>query len=414
MTTPVKSPRPGEACLSAWGNAKIYTTSVDSNALQAAMIESNQFILRRNQGDIVETPPIPKLQPLCSMVMKEWVKDKERGAWTQGTSKEMQVWMKNFIEINGDRPIDAYSKEDGRRFKQVLLDLPPNWIKQEQLKRLPISKAAEKARSLGLDHMSTRNANKLIEFVKSFWSWAENNYDCVQGNPMKGLKVTTKESPRSARDSFSVDELTAMFNAPLYRGCVSLIKWKEPGLNLFKTSGRFMVPLIALFTGMRLEEVLQLHAEDIKQDGDGVFFFDICRKTKNEGSKRKIPIHNELISIGILGHVSNIQAGTRLFPECNQGHDGTYSKPFSAHFKRFLEFVKVKTDKNCFHSFRHTFEDACRNCGVDKSIMNTLQGHVETDMSSTYGSGFTVQTLKEKGIDLIHYPGLDLSHLYNL
>ena len=48
-----------------------------------------------------------------------------------------------------------------------------------------------------------------------------------------------------------------------------------------------------------------------------------------------------------------------------------------------------------FHSFRHTFEDACRENDVPKEIMDALQGHVSQDMSGRYGSGYSLQKLNE-------------------
>jgi len=66
----------------------------------------------------------------------------------------------------------------------------------------------------------------------------------------------------------------------------------------------------------------------------------------------------------------------RVFPEVDLCADGTYTAAFSKYFSRFLEAINVKHDKNSFHSFRHTFEDACRNNGIPKAVMDALQGHM--------------------------------------
>ena len=38
----------------------------------------------------------------------------------------------------------------------------------------------------------------------------------------------------------------------------------------------------------------------------------------------------------------------------------------------YVERIGAKTGKTSFHSFRHNFEDACRNGGVQPHIMNAL------------------------------------------
>ncbi|MFK5978028.1 MAG: hypothetical protein QM488_03980 [Rhizobiaceae bacterium] len=70
------------------------------------------------------------------------------------------------------------------------------------------------------------------------------------------------------------------------------------------------------------------------------------------------------------------------------GKDGYYSSPFSKYFNRFLTSVNAKTKTNAFHSFRHCFEDACRDSDISKEIMDALQGHGEEGMAKRYGKGY--------------------------
>ncbi|MGE4340931.1 MAG: hypothetical protein AB7E55_34025, partial [Pigmentiphaga sp.] len=67
--------------------------------------------------------------------------------------------------------------------------------------------------------------------------------------------------------------------------------------------------------------------------------------------------------------------------------------------------------KNAFHSFRHCFEDACRDSGIPKEVMDALQGHGEEGMSGRYGRGYVLAKLNETMAQL-RYQGLDLSHLH--
>lgn len=410
-----------------WSNVDIHLSPESESwdklarALQVASIKATEAIKARNAGVVVETPQVASdvfqpSSPCLSSAVRAWIDERVRTTWVPKTEHEHRVWMEHFVTVTGDRPIADYTKSDARKFKAILLKLPANWNKQEVLKGLPIDKAAERASELGMVPMSDSNVNKLLGFVGSFWNWAEDNYDDAPSNPFKGIKIKVRRDVGSDRDPFRPDELQAIFSAPLFTGCLSVRKWKVPGDLIPKDAGIFWVPLISLFSGARLGEIIQLYTSDIRED-NGIYYFDINadgddKRLKTRGSKRIIPIHPKLIDIGLMNHVKKSRAvnGVRLFPDLPLGRDGYYSSPFSKHFNRFLNSIGIKRAKNAFHSFRHCFEDACRENNVSKEIMDHLQGHVEAGMSSRYGSGYSLQTLNE-AMKKIAYRDLDLSHL---
>ena len=41
-----------------------------------------------------------------------------------------------------------------------------------------------------------------------------------------------------------------------------------------------------------------------------------------------------------------------------------------------------------FHSFRHSFKDICRECGIGEDVRDALQGHSEGDSAGGYGGEF--------------------------
>ena len=390
--------------------------------LQASMIKSLEAEGKRNQGEVIEIPTIGGASAhkaavsLLSCAAEEWMIEKSRTSWIEKTAKEHRVWMDHFIGMAGDKPLNEYGKADGRLFKSTLMKLPANWSKTKGLKKLDIVSAADKAHQAGMRPMSDRNVNKLLGFVKSFWNWAERNYDECPSNPFTGLTISIKKSARDERDPFTAQELQTIFKAPIYTGCKSAHYWKATGPNVLKDSGLFWVPLISLFTGARSGEVIQLYTEDVREE-EGVWHFDINKdgddkRLKNLSSRRRIPVHKTLIDIGLLDLVeARRKAGDkRLFPDMKIGRDGYYSTPFSKHFKRFLESVEVKQRKNAFHSFRHCFEDACRNSGVPLEVMNALQGHSQPGMAGRYGSGYAIKVLAEE-MAKVRYEGLDLDHL---
>ena len=79
------------------------------------------------------------------------------------------------------------------------------------------------------------------------------------------------------------------------------------------------LPLIALFTGMREAEICQLRAANIQEE-DGITFINVAEqdgtKLKTEAAIRKVPVHSELISCGLLEYVEHVrtQGHRQLFP----------------------------------------------------------------------------------------------------
>ncbi len=180
------------------------------------------------------------------------------------------------------------------------------------------------------------------------------------------------------------------------------------------------MPLIGLFTGTRLGEIVQLHTADVMKTR-GIHYIDISPSDDKENPKfvktaasvRRIPVHAVLWECGFLEFVERRknEGSVRLFPDYDRtAAKRSYSDKFSKYFRRFLNHVGIKRSKNCFHSFRHSFEDACRNSGVSEGIMDALQGHSTGGMSGRYGSGYGLKALSE-AMQRIRYDGLDLSHL---
>lgn len=398
-------------------------------AIQAAYIRAGKDQQARNEGEVVPTPTVssqasqsaisePGISSgvLLSAVVSEWMAEKSPG-WSQKTINDHRTTIDRFITVAGDKPLDAYAKADGRAFKSTLMKLPSNWTKQKELMGLRVDRAAERANELGMAPMSAKNVNKLIGYAAAFWNWAAKQYDECPPNPLNGLKVTIKKTAREERDPFTLSELQAIFKAPVFTGCKSLHFWKQPGSLVPRNSGMYWAPLIGLFTGSRLQEILQLYVSDVKKV-DGIDIIDINvdgedKKLKNPGSRRQTPVHPELKRLGFLEHVQKMrqQGNKRVFPDMRMGSDGYYSSVYSKRFISLLVNLKVKREQNAFHSLRHNFEDACRNSGISKDVMNALQGHSEAGMSGRYGAGYSLDVLNEAMCQL-EYKGLDLSHLY--
>lgn len=98
-----------------------------------------------------------------------------------------------------------------------------------------------------------------------------------------------------------------------------------------------------------------------------------------------------------------------LFPALLPDRFGKYSAAFSKAFMKYLRKDLGITDtRKVFHSFRHTFRDACREAGLDEEMSDALMGHSNTQkMGRRYGSSFSLRRLNE-AVSRIEYPDLNV------
>lgn len=244
--------------------------------------------------------------------------------------------------IDLDTPICHISRDDCRRLLETLRWVPSNTSKRYP--KLNIVQAAEMAKRKKLTStLNPATVNAYLNRLSSVLNFAMNE-GLIDRNPTRGLKIVDPVRARDKRLPFSSQQLQRIFNAPLYRGCMDdEAGYATPGPNRPRR-GRFWVPLIGLFSGMRLNEICQLNVADI-QEIDGVPCFYVRpdpsansdKRLKTEASERLVPIHPTLLGIGFMAYVEDERAKgvMKLFPELRRSTTGYYSDPFSKWFRRF-------------------------------------------------------------------------------
>lgn len=400
-------------------------------ALQEASVEAADAQRKRNVGDVVPAPPEPLQQPvtassaasapLLSAAFERWAEQKALGnKWTAKAENDYRNWITVFIEVCGDRPITEYRKADGREFKDVLLKLPSNWRKMPETRNGDLRSAVERGQKSGLKTITIATINKALGRLNAFWEWASSEYDDIPVNVVAGLKLDDTTTARHKRQPFSTEQLQVLFNSPIYTGCRSESRRSETGHTDMRHSHWHWLPLLGLFTGARLNELCQLYVGDIRSEG-GIAFLRLTNEGEGQRIKgkgddirsRDVPLHRELIRFGFWEFAEDQrQAGqTRLFGQLKADRSGYFSDKPSEAFSTYLEQIGVKTPKTSFHSFRHTFKDACRACGVEPHLSNALLGHAEEGTGSVYGAGGYGLPLLKDAVDKVEYQSLNLDNV---
>lgn len=173
---------------------------------------------------------------------------------------------------------------------------------------------------------------------------------------------------------------------------------------------------------MRLGEIAQLLVDDV-QDMHGIWVMhvtmdgDAAKKLKTVGSERIVPVHSELIALGLLDYHKRIrEAGhKRLFPEIKPDSRGFMSGVPSKFLNTYLDRIGVKTETLTMHSFRHLFADRLRAAGYLDQEFGFILGHGDRLVRTTgrYGAlpqGTVAQ--RSKLIEAVLFKELDLKSLY--
>ena len=374
----------------------------------------------------VASVPVERIQPVNPLTLAEayrhYIDDPTR-AWAANTREAYETSRKLAVALIGETlPVASISRAHCRDMLDVLRFLPANAGKL--FPKLSPREAADRARLRGdIKVISAANANSLMSNMSSFLNWAVNE-ELLARNPARGLRLPDPINKRDKRSPFDRDQLHAIFNAPLYRGCVDGARGYNKVGTQRPRNARFWVPLIALFTGARLGEICQLDVTDLRTV-DGVDCIVVSlrslngttdKRLKTNASDRLIPVHPVLIECGLL-HFAEAKRNAgekKLFDDIETGSTGLRPVAFSKWFTQFLRACGAQRSRTSFHSFRHNFRDELRAARIDHDIALLLGGWTtgssRTAVHENYGSGYRVDALNE-AVGKLSFEQVDVRHI---
>lgn len=414
-----------------------------------AAVKGKAIIASRNKGEWLDAPPVPAPvvalggAPAAPLGVLQARPAALSGGQITGTGetigKFVERWkaanpqsvqadydvtatIRRFTELHGDVPIDAISKPLVRSFRDAMVKVPsrlPN-----KMRALPLPELLEKTKDMPGERLRPASVVKALGNISRILSWAssEGYFDHLPAwaNPTSGITVSDPVAAEDKRAPYSIDDLKAIFSSPVYAGH-AMGDRNRPG-PVITRDAFFWLPLLALFTGARLEELGQLLVEDVGEV-EGIPFLDINtrgdKRLKTRSSARAIPLHPELIRIGFLAHVAERKradsaANAQLFPDLKVSNGkGKLTAGFSKWWGRYAREVAGIADRDkVFHSFRHAFADAMVAAGPEKvspAAAKALLGHADPSVTAIYGSGLKTKVpLLNAALVHVEYPGLDL------
>lgn len=302
-------------------------------------------------------------------VVSEFLKfAKLENRWSSKTEGERAEHIALLFEAFGSEiAASTVGHSHARRMRDILTRYPPHRTK----KAVTRGKTLDEVLAIpGLDTLHPRTINKYMQTYNSLFDWAHRNGYCSL-NPFGGMGLRTEKANKAdPRVSFSDAQLRTILQ--------SLLSPTEP-----KAAHHKWGTLIAMHSGARLNEVAQLHLEDI-QTVDGVQCFNINqdgerKRLKNAASKRIIPVHPLLLEYGFKEYVTKVSAvrgNKRLFPQLTFSQSDGYGRNLGRWVNEtLLPDLNIKTKQLTFHSFRHTMVRKLIASNATQEHIMAIVGH---------------------------------------
>lgn len=314
------------------------------------------------------------------------------------------------VSLFGPRtPIRQITRQNFIDARGVLDDLSVEHFRHPELRGLPIREASSKSRALGLPPICRRTVNDYLKIFHSLMTYA---YDAgyIDRVPTRNIQRTVHFDDIKHVEPFTVPQLNDIFRVSPTFDSNALDEQR---------GARYWVPLVSLWSGLRITECAQLDVDDICElDGfwvikvDSISTNDTTKEKflKTRWSRRIVPVHPVLKQLGFLAHARRMKDAEeiKLFPDANRefGRHMLLTKQIQFDIRK----AGIEGKNRSARCFRHNFRDALRNARVPDDVVRILGGWTQRSIANSYGAGPSI-ALQSEYIASLNYPGLDLTHL---
>lgn len=325
------------------------------------------------------------------------------GDWKPKTARQMTKTAALLAKVVGHDRITRLTQADMGKYVDTLLELPKTCSKSPRDEECSVEELRERGKRLpakarGLTGTTiNRHLTQLGELIAYA---ASRGVQPPAPISLTSLRARKKTRDRDDRDAFTPDDLSSIFRHPVWTGCEGERRRRATG-DCVIHDGLYWAPLLAHYGLMRREEVCGLMQDDVVLNAD-VPYFDLrpnkYRSLKNPQSKRKVPIHPELLRLGLVDYIKAVASlgYDLLFPDLLPATEGTAllgDQLQDDWLKVLTTAVPVAgSKKKTFHSFRHSGNDLLTDAAVMLEWRQDILGHGgESEAEERYRSDTRLQ-----------------------
>ena len=328
-----------------------------------------------------------------------------------------------WVALNGEKPTTSYQRRDAGNFRDTLLRIPSSFGKggetdpllaiakadgiddaiRQARKVAPTSKDAKKE---PVKRMQMKTVKRHFSALSQYWQHLSTQgligdaANIFLGWPFPGTKTRVAK-----RDLWTPEHLRNLFTSDYWN-------------NAKVTSAIHWLPLIALHSGLRVDEIANIRVPEDIGDENGVMFFNIQEHgtevevldevtgkwtTKTVAGIRRVPVHSWLIGHGMrtLVDFRRKQRAGLLFPELKpSGPDGKLSASCSRVF--WQKIALNIPERIVFHCFRTTFRHTIAQSRFSDAQLDAVTGHEGPKVPSRHVDALHGNAGEDRGVGAVY------------
>ena len=335
----------------------------------------------------------------------------QTGEWTEKTARQHVALARLFTKCVGQDNPTKIRQSDISDFRSILLKLPKNHGKIRADEGRTIEQILERAEALpssqkGLSPASVNRYMTQIANIGEICKGRGAPFGNFEG--VRALRVRNKGREREERGKFTTDEIVKILSMPVWQGRAGERDNLSSGKIIVHDSVYWM-PVLGIYTGARREELagLLLDEVDLSAECPNLRIEDnINRKVKTAESKRRIPIHGEILRLGFREYVAALRSAghSLLFPELKPAAKTTpMGDVYDDDWREIRDFALPNAGKEgkVFHSLRHWCNNSMKQAGVVEETRRDILGHKNPGVNSSRYSDPACLELMARAIALL-------------
>lgn len=346
-------------------------------AINDAAATAHEEALKRLDGDLVPTPPMPTAP----------TKGKATSPQSEGVS--LPALFDKYAEVAGRHPktiaqwrpyVVHLSKFVGGKVAQEIThdDLVAwrNHLRDHETYRSrPLS-----AKTINGSYLSA---------VCALFAWAKGDGIIPRNPALEVTKVKAPAQPITRSKEFTKDEVQTILSAAL-----AVSSQSREGESL--RNAKRWVPWLMAYSGARVNEVTQLRKQDVfERDGAWVMRITPEAGTVKTKTYRLVPIHSHLIEQGFASFAKSQPDGPLFYDPARRRTDTAINRQANSLGSKVAAWVRsLGIDKALKpnHAWRHYFSSYALRHGMNPTISDVITGHVSSNVKEkTYLAGLREQ-----------------------